>query len=249
MAFNCKGFLSDIPDQRDFEYIPKLSLAALPSKVDLSALCPPVYNQGALGSCTAQALVGAHQSLQNKVRFPKFFMPSRLFLYYNERLALGTVNQDSGARLRDGIKSLIKHGIPDESLYPHVIRDFKKKPSSKVYGAALSNTIDGYYRVQENINSMKQALADGFPVAFGFTVYESFMSSAVRSSGIMPMPKSRESVQGGHAVLAVGYDDSKKMILVRNSWGSGFGIKGYFWMPYAYITPKLSRDYWVIKVL
>ncbi len=251
------GWLPDLPDARDFLYSAPLKVALnLPSKIDLRPGCPPVYNQGHLGSCTANALAGAFEFGKKKQR-KAVFTPSRLFLYYNERVAIHTESSDSGAFLRDGIKSLNSDGICKETEWTYdddnsVGAKFSKKPPSSCFTHAQQNQIVSYQRISNgNINSLKGCLADGFPFAFGFTVYNSFMTSAVAKKGIMPMPDfSKETVVGGHAILAVGYDEKKQLVLIRNSWGTGWGIKGYFWMPYAYITnTHLCDDFWTIRLV
>ena len=251
------GWLPDLPDARDFLYAAPLKvMMKLPAKVDLRPTCPPVYNQGALGSCTANALSGAVEFGKKKQR-KAAFMPSRLFLYYNERVAIHTEASDSGAFLRDGIKSLNKDGICKEKEWTYDDdgspgAKFSKKPPASCYTHAQQNQIVSYQRLDNgNINALKGCLAEGFPFAFGFTVYESFMTAAVAKNGIMPMPDfSTEKVVGGHAILAVGYDEKKQLVLIRNSWGTGWGIKGYFWMPYAYITNShLCDDFWTIRLV
>lgn len=184
-------------------------------------------------------------------------MPSRLFLYFNERVAIHTEASDSGAFLRDGIKSLNKDGICKEKEWVYDDKDspgakFTQKPTASCYSHALQNQIISYQRLaNSNINSLKGCLADGYPFAFGFTVYESFIAPAVAKTGIMPMPDfNKEKVAGGHAILAVGYDEKKQLVLIRNSWGATWGIKGYFWMPYAYITnAHLCDDFWTIRLI
>jgi C1A family cysteine protease len=251
------GWLPDLPDARDYMYAAPLKLMQkMPAKVDLRPTCPPVYNQGALGSCTANSLSGAFQFGKKKQRKADF-MPSRLFLYYNERVAIHTENSDSGAFLRDGIKSLNKDGICKETEWTYdddssAGAKFSKKPPAACYSHAQQNQITSYQRLSNsNISILKGCLAEGYPFAFGFTVYESFMTAVVAKKGIMPMPDfSKEKVVGGHAILAVGYDEKKQMVLIRNSWGTGWGIKGYFWMPYAYITnTHLCDDFWTIRLV
>jgi C1A family cysteine protease len=178
-------------------------------------------------------------------------MPSRLFLYYNERVMQGTVNSDSGAYIRDGIKSLNKSGICPEKEWPYIISKFADKPPKKCYDDALKATIKSYQRLTNtNLTQLQSCLSQGFPFVFGFTVYESFESQQVARTGIMPMPKPQEKVLGGHAVMAVGYDDSKQAVLVRNSWGTDWGIRGYFYMPYGYITnANLCDDFWTIRIV
>jgi C1A family cysteine protease len=243
------GWKRDLPDHRDFKF--KIEAPhALPPMVDLRAQCPPVYDQGELGSCSANSLGGAYQFEQMKQKETNF-IPSRLFIYYNERAMEGTINVDAGASLRDGMKSLADTGVCPETLWPYVISRFKKKPCDNCYKVASGNTVIEYLRITPHtLYETKHCLSDGYPVIFGFTVFESMMSDEVAQTGIVPMPGPQESPMGGHAVLAVGYDDSKECILVRNSWGTGWGLSGYFWLPYKYVTePNLSADYWTIRLV
>jgi len=245
------GWTPDLPDRRDLLYAAPPDVAkALPAKVDLRSKCPPVYDQGQLGSCTANSIAGAIEFDQMKQEAPKPpFTPSRLFIYYNERAIEGTVNTDSGGQIRDGIKSCAKQGACPEEMWPYDISKFAEKPPDACYTTAAQHLIKLYSRVPRVLNSMKGCLADGYPFAFGFTVYESFESPAVAKTGIVPMPAPKEAVVGGHAVLAVGYIDAEQMFLVRNSWGPKWGLKGYFKMPYAYLTDAdLSDDFWTIRL-
>lgn len=245
------GWVPDLPDQRDLMYsAPMQVMKKLLPKVDLRSKCPPVYNQGPLGSCTANALSGAFEFARKKQKL-KDFMPSRLFLYYNERVMENTVNSDSGAYIRDGIKSLNKQGICPEKEWPYDVNKFTQKPSQKCYNDAVKNTVKSYLRLTNtNLPQLQSCLSQGFPFVFGFTVYESFESQAVANTGMMPMPKPKEKVIGGHAVVAVGYDDSQRVAIIRNSWGTGWGAKGYFYMPYSYITSaNLCDDFWTIRIV
>jgi C1A family cysteine protease len=178
------------------------------------------------------------------------FTPSRLFIYWNERAMEGTINSDSGAMIRDGIKSVNSQGACPESEWPYDISKFMIRPPAQCYPDALQDKAVSYQRVARNLNQYKACLASGLPFTFGFTVYESFESVQVAQTGIVPMPIHGEQVLGGHAVLCVGYDDSKQAFYVRNSWGSSWGLQGYFEMPYAYLMNKgLSSDFWVIKTI
>ncbi len=241
------GWIPDIPDQRDYLYgavrkIPQ----TLPAKIDLRSKCPPVEDQGALGSCTANALVGALEFLmiKDKVVFTDM---SRLFIYYNERVIEHSIKTDSGAMLRDGIKTLVKQGACTEKKWPYIISKFAIKPSTACYSEALNYQILAYARIN-TVDEMRACLAEGFPFVFGFAVYESFESQNVAKTGIVNMPKKNESMLGGHAVLAVGYDDKTKRFIVRNSWGTDWGKKGYFTMPYDYLADRnLSDDFWTIR--
>ncbi len=245
------GWVPDLPDQRDLMYsAPVMVMRKISPKVDLRSKCPPVYNQGHLGSCTANALSGAFEFSRRKQKL-KDFIPSRLFLYYNERVMINTVNSDSGAYIRDGIKSLNTTGICPEKEWKYVEEKFTIKPPKKCYDDALKSTVKSYERLNNtNLTQLQSCLSEGFPFVFGFTVYESFMSQAVANTGMMPMPKPKEKVVGGHAVMAVGYDDSKQVVIVRNSWGKDWAVKGYFYMPYSYISSNhLCDDFWTIRIV
>jgi C1A family cysteine protease len=240
------GWLPDLPDSRDWTYASIARLRGLPRRVDLRSTCSPIEDQGELGSCTANALAGALEYLETRsgVRYEDV---SRLFIYYNERVIEHTVNSDSGAMLRDGIKTLVKQGACNEALWPYDIRRFTVKPTPACYRDALNHQVTSYRRIA-NLAEMRACLASGFPFVFGFVVYESFESARVAKTGVAPMPGRGERALGGHAVMAVGYDDRTKRFTVRNSWGTRWGQKGYFTLPYAYLdNPNLARDFWTIR--
>lgn len=240
------GWKPSIPDNRDllFKNLKVNIPAKLPTKVDLSSNCSPVDNQGNLGSCTAHALSGAIE--YNEIINKKFIDVSRLFIYYNERVLEHSVQSDSGAQLRDGIASLAKCGVCTETTLPYIISKFTMKPPMSAYKEALQRKITSYHRVL-NLQEMKEALAGGLPFVFGFSVYDGFESPTVAKTGLVQLPTVNEGLVGGHAVLAVGYDDTSRRILVRNSWGVDWGLKGYFTLPYEYISnPNLADDFWVI---
>lgn len=247
------GWLPDLPDPRDYLYAaPIQTLQNLPAKVNLSKTCPPIYNQGHLGSCTANALSAAFHFCRIKEKRSEF-EPSRLFLYYNERVMINTVYSDSGAFIRDGIKSLNTEGICPEQDWTYddstgLDAKFTKKPPRKCFNNAKKNQVLSYQRINLNLISIKGCLAEGYPFTFGFTVFDSFYNI---KNGVMPMPDiATETVHGGHAVLAVGYDEKKQAVLIRNSWGASWGKKGYFWMPYAYITNRqFCNDFWTIRTV
>jgi C1A family cysteine protease len=245
------GWVRDLPDQRDFLYsAPVANMAALPPKVDLRPECPKtVYDQGQLGSCTANAIAGALEFDRIKEGLPDF-TPSRLFIYYNERAMEGTIGTDSGAQIRDGIKSVGSIGAPPETDWPYNIKEFAVKPPQKAFADAPLDKAVQYQSVAQVLGQMKGCLASGYPFVCGFTVCESFESTQVAQTGIVPMPASNEKVLGGHAVLAVGYDDSSQRFIVRNSWGPGWGMAGYFTVPYAYLADShLSDDFWTIRLV
>lgn len=243
------GWIPDLPDQRDHLYVTvHAAPKKLPAKVDLRKACSAIEDQGQLGSCTANALVGALEFLERKQKQPVANL-SRLFVYYNERVIEHSVNQDAGAMLRDGIKTLAKQGVCTEKFWPYAIKKFAAKPTAACYTQATAHTISSYQRLS-TLTDMRACLASGFPFVFGFTVYDSFESAAVAASGVVPLPKKNERVLGGHAVCAVGYDDKAKRFIVRNSWGRAWGQKGYCTMPYAYLdNGDLADDMWTMRKL
>lgn len=245
------GWTPDLPDHRDILYAaPPDMLQALPPAVDLRPQCPPVVDQGQLGSCTANALAGAVEFTQMKERLTAVFPPSRLFIYYNERVIEGTVDSDSGAQIRDGIKAVAKQGVCPEAEWPYDIAKFTDPPPPVCYQTAMAHRVVRYQRIAQLLNQMKGCLASGYPFVFGFTVYESFESPQVAQTGHAPLPNSGESVVGGHAVPAVGYDDAQQWFICRNSWGTGWGMQGYFTLPYTYLAQReLAADFWTIRLV
>jgi C1A family cysteine protease len=243
------GWVPDRPDQRDKLYA---AIAAppkkLPARVDLSAQCSAVEDQGQLGSCTANALVGNLEFLERKAGHDVTDL-SRLLIYYNERAMEGTVGEDAGAMIRDGVKSLVKLGVCTEKKWPYRIARFTVKPSSACYKDAVNRQITSYHRIL-TLQQMKQCLAEGYPFVFGFSVYQSFESATVARTGKVELPKADETMVGGHAVCAVGYDEAARRFLVRNSWGAGWGMKGYFTMPYDYLANNnLADDFWTVRAV
>ena len=259
MIIRSYGWVPDRPDQRDYLYKAIRPVVRLPKNVDLREFCSIVEDQGMLGSCTANALTGNLEYLDKKGitenkqprRRPSatcevyYTDVSRLFIYYNERVLEGTVDYDSGASLRDGIKTLRKQGACWEKTWPYVIEYFDKKPPKKCYVEAKKHCIESYHRIN-SLPEMLTCLAEGYPFVFGFTVYESFQSQSVAKTGVANMPKKKEKALGGHAVLAVGYNQSQKRFIVRNSWGSKWGKDGYFTMPYEYLE-TLAADFWTVR--
>lgn len=250
----------DLPDFRDIMYkaVHKYSLTALPASADLRSKCSPVENQDQLGSCTSFSLAGAMEFLEEKslisntvsaeILIPKIYTPfSHLFIYYNERIIGNDVMEDGGGQLRDGIKTLATLGGCSELTWPYDESKVFDRPSDSSYLEASKHKITSYTRLN-SISDMKHCLADGYPFAFGFTVYDSFESETTAKTGIVTMPSYNDSCIGGHAVLAVGYDDIEQMFIVRNSWGPTWGLQGYFKLPYQYIAnPNLASDFWTIR--
>ena len=248
---HCYGWRPDLPDARDRYFSAPLGvLQALPSEADLRPGCPSVYDQGQLGSCTANAIAGAHECDQRRQKVPEPFTPSRLFIYYNERVIENTVRYDAGARLRDGFKSIAASGVCPESQWKYDVGAFARKPSAACYRAALAHQALSYERLQQTLAQLRGCIAAGFPFAFGFSVHESFESEEVARTGIVPLPSRGEPVLGGHAVLAVGYNDRQQRFTIRNSWGDTWGAKGYGFMPYSYLTETdLAADFWTLRLV
>jgi C1A family cysteine protease len=246
------GWIPDLPDHRDHLYAASpIAMTKIPASVDLRKACPSVYNQGNLGSCTANAIAAAFEFEQGK-QGEQEFVPSRLFIYYNERAMEHTINSDSGAQIRDGIKSVNKLGVCPESLwtYDDGPEKFKQKPSSASYTSALKNQLLSYKRLMQSLVQMKACLAEGYPFVFGFTVYDNIFAPSVAKTGHLPLPKITDHIQGGHAVMAVGFDDKNNWFIVRNSWGEQWGMSGYFTMPYEYLTNSdLAADFWTIRLV
>lgn len=246
-----------LPEQLNIkEPLPKLIASKLPLSVDLRSMFPPCYDQGQLGSSTANAIVGAYQYLKPS------FMGSRLFLYYNERDIEHSVNVDAGAYVHDGITSLEKNGMCPESLWPYNISQFATKPPESCYTSALTHKVLKSYSVSSTLNAMKKLLSSGIPFIVGISVFSSFESIQAINSGLVPYPKSNEISIGSHCVLSVGFSDTVRCpnapagsFIFRNSWGSrsgeqgGYGINGYGFIPYGYlINPELSSDNWYITI-
>jgi C1A family cysteine protease len=248
------GYIKDKIDNRDFFYFPiREHIETRPKQFDMTDKMPPVYDQGQLGSCTANAINGVVEYLNMK-QHKETWTPSRLFVYYNEREMEGTVNQDSGAMIRDGIKSINAQGVCKEiPTWPYDISQFTVKPSKQAYTEAMLHQSLKYAKVFQDTTNIETRLSQGYPITCGIMVYSSFMSA--EKTGVVPMPKkvlgfTLERLLGGHAIMLVGYDSIKRVFICRNSWGDKWGNKGYFTIPYDYIlSSKLSSDFWTITLM
>jgi C1A family cysteine protease len=249
------GWRPQKPDHRDHKFtLEKLAPLQSVYLSDKYSLSTP-YDQGDLGSCTANALAFAcHFDLLNKdISGNKVapFRPSRLFIYYYERVLEGTVSTDAGAEIRDGIKVIASNGIPSEDAWPYNIAQFAVTPSA--LASSYAAKLHGFkYESVDNTDKalIVGALTLGLPVVFGVTVYESFMTDQVAATGIVPYPGQNETVAGGHAMVIVGYHAEDDSFIVRNSWGTNWGQGGYCRIPASYLcNADLATDFWVVYTL
>jgi C1A family cysteine protease len=241
------GWKPQLPDHRDLRLSAPVFGVQLPPSVNLTPSMPLIFDQGDLGSCTANAIAAAFEFLL-RIQKVTIFSASRLFIYFNERFIEGTIGEDAGASLRDGMDSIHKQGVCDESLWPYDLAKFAVRPPDQCFTEALLHQSIQYLSVAQELGHLKACLAAGFPFVLGISVFASFESEGVAKSGIVPMPANDEACLGGHAVCCVGYDDAKGAFLVRNSWGADWGDAGHFWLPYSYMTnPGLASDFWTMR--
>ena len=279
------GWLPDYPDFRDYtvereevslrlkrlaqkepvkDMLKKLGVAqpakaSIPKSVDLRKWCSPIENQGGLGSCTANAGVGLVEYYERRA-FAKHIDASRLFLYKATRNLLHWTG-DRGAFLRTTMAAMVLFGVPPEEYWPYLIEDFDKEPSSFCYAFAQDYQVIQYFRLDSLstpkdllLKRIKSFLAAGLPSMFGFSVFSSIEQA--NENGKIPYPCRGERILGGHAVVAVGFNDDIKIknttcgvettgaLLIRNSWGREWGDKGYGWLPYEYVLAGLAIDWW-----
>ena len=267
------GWLKDQPDSRDYtvqtvsETLAKIAPSqtggrtSFPAQIDLRQWCSPVSDQGRLGSCTAQAAAGLVEYFENRA-YSKYTPVSRLFIYKATRNLL-KLRGDTGASLRASMGALTLCGAPPETYWPYVINQFDVEPSAFVYALAENYQSTVYYRIDplgvtgaNLVDQIKSQLRSNLPMIFGFTVFRSY-SQTNSNGGAFPYPTRNDSVLGGHAVVAVGYDDAKVInntnsgglpttgaFLIRNSWGTSWGDRGYGWLPYQYAADGLASDWW-----
>jgi len=241
------GYIPDFGDFRDLPYVPPTELK-VPKSADVFNPKNPILDQGQLGCCTGN---GGARILRQEILKQGLtdFAPARLQIYYDERVIEGTVKTDSGAQIRDCLKVLANSGAADEKLWPYVITKFKKKPTKAVYTSALKNKAIQYFRVDNTkIVDLKACLTEGYPIIIGFSVYSEFEDEDAAKTGIVPMPTKSSKLVGGHCVVLEGFDDTKSVWILTNSWGENWGNKGRFTLPYAYLTnTNLATDFWTIR--
>lgn len=252
-SVHLKGWKKDKPDARDYKFKSLLSkaLPPRPAAVDNSKWCSGIEDQGNLGSCTAHMFAGMIEYQDKRYGNTPRSNPrvSRLFEYYATRMIEGTVDEDSGAYIRDAVKAGATYGVVREQKWWYNITKFAVKPSQKVWDAAALHKVTSYHRIDDgDIETMKQALAAGDLIGFGFLVYDNFLTQEMATTGILHRPSVQDQLAGGHAVVLVGYDDVRGAFKVRNSWGKDWGLGGYFWMDYDYVADKsLCNDFWVVN--
>jgi C1A family cysteine protease len=238
------GWLPSLPDHRD--KWKRFAGEKLDSTFALDVNVP-VYNQGKLGSCTANAIACAYQYDEEVEELKDESTPSRLFIYYNERSLEGTTGYDSGASIRDGMKTISGTGVCPETTWPYDITKFTEKPPENCYEQAEHNKATVYERVEQSEDQVKLAIKNGFPIVFGISVYSSFETEEVAKTGEVPMPSQDEKLLGGHAITLYGWDDGAKRFLFRNSWGTEWGIDGNGTLPYQYVlSSNLASDFWTV---
>lgn len=241
------GWKRDKQDKRDWIYKAPLKYT-LPPKVDLRPACTPVEDQGSLGSCVAFACIGAMEYLDARDQEWNDF--SQLFEYYNARSLAGNEAEDTGSYLRDGIKALNNWGACHARTWPYVTAQFAVKPPEHAYSEAVNYKAVQYYRITDapvDLGAVKSALAEGFPVVYGFWVFDHIYR--IGDDGILPELLDSDDFLGGHAVMLVGYDEATQLFTVRNSWGTTWPTQelgGYFYMPYDFLS-RFGSDFWVLQ--
>lgn len=233
----------------DWAYRPSSATTRqLPATVDLRRHCPPVYDQLHLNSCSANALAAALRYDELKEGHGDVLPPSRLFIYFNERVVANLVDRDAPVSLRDGYRTIARVGACPERMWPYDPRRFRRRPTARCFDAAARRKAIEYYRIRRLLSHLRACLADRFPFVFGIAVHKSMMHRPTRLTGIVSMPTRHDKLVGGHAVMAVGYDHARRVLIFRNSWGRRWGDRGYGYLPYQFLmSPALSWDFWTMR--
>ncbi len=242
------GWKPSTPDWNDQRFMLDLPTITIPRHVNLSGQCPPIWNQGAQGSCTGHGVGRAYEFDLKKQGID--FMPSRSFIYANSRKIEGTFPQDSGSSVRDSVQGVARFGVPPSSLFPYNPGVCNLTPSPEVYAAAAKHKAISYQALSQDLTSMKACLASGFVFVGGFSVFQNFEDDRTSTTGLVSMPKGRNI--GGHCICFCGFN-SHNYFMFANSWGTDWGdpdFPGHGWFPPEYITnPNLASDFWVIRAI
>lgn len=229
-----------------FELKRGVAAAVIKPVTNLTLMMPPIRDQGDLGSCTGHG-VGRVLDYAHYLKARRFFNPSPLFIYYNERVMEGTIEEDAGAMIADGIASVNRLGAASERCWPYDISKFARRPKAACYKTALNKQALKYYKVDNGDGvSIRKALSMDLPVVFGCYVYNGIYSVTAQNP-VLPMPSGRPV--GGHCMVITGSNDAKQLYSVDNSWGTAWGLNGRFLIPYAYIhNRRVTDDCWVIEL-
>jgi C1A family cysteine protease len=251
MTIQGLGWLPQLPDHRDFKLgAPSPMLGVLfvpnPPSVDLRPKIDWIYNQGQENSCTAHCSASMDKFIRRMKKQPDFDA-SRAFQYWNTRNLEGTEHQDDGAYIRDAMKVLNTIGAVPEESWEYNASTLYAVPPQALYPTAEQNKITTYWQINQTRNDLQYCLAQGFPFVFGIEVFDAMDSYEVARTGIVPMPNSGDKVLGGHAIMCVGYDNSKQWYIIQNSWGKDWGDKGFFYLPYEFVETDCSSDFWTIR--
>jgi len=239
----------DVRDHNAAHFFRGCAPIVRPARVDMRDRCSPVENQLDIGACTGNALVGAVECLALRDGYMHDY--SRLMAYYNARSFWNKLI-DSGAFIRDVVKGAVRYGVCRETTWPYDVAKFAMRPPVSAYIEGERYQITEYANLgatdeQATLDNLRDCLARGLPFVFGFDCYDNFLTPECAKNGIVKVPAAGEVIQGGHAVLAVGYDDDSQCFIVRNSWGEGWGQKGYFMLPYWYVLSGHASDFWVVQ--
>lgn len=222
---------------------------SLPGKHDLSAMMPPILNQGRLNSCVGVGLSNIVRYERTSLHLPDF-LPSALFIYYFARRLRGWEKIDGGCIIRDAMKVLVADGVPRDEEWHYDEEMVDARPPQDVLHRALTHKTSEYLSLPRDLYRMKRCINEGHPFGFGFSVYESFESDNVANTGLVPMPLRGEKMLGGHFSTACGFDDSTERVKCANSWGQRWGEFGYFYLPYEFfLDDNLSDDFWTLRLV
>ncbi len=244
------GLVPDPYDPRDHVLeVSEVAAKRSPPTYDLTRKFPPLPEQGRLGCCGPHSGTTALQyAEQQKGRGLGSERMSRLALYVQTRIQMGTINVDSGVNLRTMLKVMADQGAPPEHLWPYEISKFRTVPPANVLAEGLNHQVLQYKRVEQTQTAIMAAISGGTPLILGVAVYQSFESLAAARTGNIPVPAAGEQLLGGHAILAGGYDEEG--VMFANWWGQNWGKNGYGKLPWAYIlNPKLTYDLWALLLV